>query len=150
MKLDLATVARMQARHRSTKKRADHEHEEQAALIRWAELQAKTMPELGLLFAVPNGGKRHPVTAAKMKAEGQKAGVPDLILPVQRGGFAGLCVEMKAGKNPASAEQKWWLTQLQGQGYCCYIAYGWIAARRLITEYLAGRPVQGLIHREAV
>lgn len=150
MKLDLATVARMQARQRSTKKRADHEHEEQAALIRWAELQAKKIPELGRLTAIPNGGKRHPATAAKLAKEGVRRGYPDLLLDVARAGFHGLRIELKAGKNTASAEQKDWLAWLTEQGYCCYIAYGWIAARRLITEYLAGRPVQGLIHREAV
>lgn len=149
MRLDLAAVERLQARESAKKRRADREHAEQVALMDWARLQAKALPELDLLFAVPNGGKRHPATAAKMKAEGQKAGVPDLILPVQRAGFAGLFVELKAGKNTASAEQKSWLDRLIQQGYCCYIAYGWIAARRLIAEYLAGRPLPGLIHKEA-
>ena len=149
MKMDLAAVERMQARERSKKRRADHEHEEQVALIRWADLQAKTVPELGRLTAIPNGGKRHPATAAKIRAEGARKGYPDLLLDVARAGFHGLRIELKAGKNTASAEQKDWLAWLTEQGYCCYIAYGWIAAKRLITEYLAGRPLPGLIHKEA-
>lgn len=33
-----------------------------------------------LFFAVPNGGWRNPVVAAKLKAEGVRSGVSDLII----------------------------------------------------------------------
>lgn len=39
---------------------------------------------LRLLFAIPNGGERAAPVAARMKAEGAKAGVSDLMLPVAR------------------------------------------------------------------
>ncbi|MBK9497331.1 MAG: VRR-NUC domain-containing protein [Xanthomonadales bacterium] len=149
MKLDLAAVERMQTRQRTKKRRDDREHEEQAALIRWAEAQKCTTPELGRLVAVPNGGKRHIKVAMALKDEGVKPGYPDILLDVARAGFHGLKIEMKSGDNKTSAKQDEWLEWLASQGYCCYIAYGWIAARRLITEYLAGRPLPGLIHKEA-
>ena len=72
---------------------------EQIHLFQWARMQSCTMPELNLLFHIPNGGKRNITTAKRLKAEGVKAGVPDLFLPVSRGGFFGLFIEMKVGKN---------------------------------------------------
>ena len=35
------------------------ETEEQQSLFEWAETQSKIYPELALMFAIPNGGKRH-------------------------------------------------------------------------------------------
>ena len=43
-----------------------------------------SVPDLELLHAIPNGGKRDKVTAAKLKAEGVKAGIPDIFLPVPK------------------------------------------------------------------
>ena len=65
---------------------ARSEHEELVALLDGASLMSNQWPELSLLFAVPNAGKRTPATANWLRAEGMKAGVPDLVLPVARGG----------------------------------------------------------------
>ena len=43
------------------------EHAEQVALVQWAAWKQGACPALRLLFAVPNGGKRDPVTAARLK-----------------------------------------------------------------------------------
>ena len=112
------------------------EHQEQAALMRWAEYQSKKLPELALLFAIPNGGFRSKATAGRLKAEGVKAGVPDIFLPVARGEFHGLFIEMKAGRNKPTATQSAWLYHLSQQGYKVAVCYGWEAARDMITEYL--------------
>ena len=48
---------------------------------------------------MPNGGKRNPAEAARFKAMGVKAGVPDLCLPVPMNGYAGLYIEMKYSNN---------------------------------------------------
>ena len=37
------------------------------------------------VFHIPNGGSRHPAEAARMGAQGAKAGVPDSRIPVARG-----------------------------------------------------------------
>ena len=76
------------------------EHAEQCAVVDWAKEHESQYPELGTLYAVPNGGYRHPSTAANMKAEGQRPGVPDLCAPFSRTGPDGrvhhaLYVEMK-------------------------------------------------------
>ena len=36
-------------------------------------------------FRIPGGGSRHPAEAARPRAQGVKAGVPDLCIPVARG-----------------------------------------------------------------
>ena len=57
------------------------EHEEQAAIFRWAEIMAKRAPELDLLFCIPNGGHRDIRVAARLKKEGVRAGVPTCVSP---------------------------------------------------------------------
>ena len=111
-------------------------HKEQAALFRWAAFCEARHPELALLYAIPNGGHRHKAVAARMKAEGVKRGVPDVCLPVPRGGHHGLYVEMKTAEGTASQDQKEWLRALQRQGYRVAVCRGWEAARALIEDYL--------------
>jgi hypothetical protein len=112
------------------------ESTEQQALFEWAEFAAKKTPELKLLFAVPNGGKRDKVTAAILKREGVKSGVPDICLPVPRNEFHGLYIEMKFGKNKPSQNQLWWIEQLRQQGYRVDVCYGWGDAVKVIVGYM--------------
>lgn len=112
------------------------EHQHQRAVVEWAERMSGLIPELRWLFAVPNGGKRHLLTAKKMKAEGQKAGVPDLCLPIPRGRFHGLFVEMKTPKGTLTPEQREWLKSLTAHGYRAEVARGFEAAINIIEDYL--------------
>ncbi|MGL5474235.1 MAG: VRR-NUC domain-containing protein [Citrobacter braakii] len=112
------------------------EHEEQAQLIRHCKEHEAQYPELALIHAVPNGGARHPAVAAKLKAEGVKAGVPDLFLPVSRGNSLGLYIELKASGGKVSEEQWIMLGALARQGYTCIVAYGWEKAWAEIESYL--------------
>jgi len=112
------------------------EHEEQVALMEWAALQRTTYPELDLLFAIPNGGKRHISTAKKLKAEGVKPGVPDLFLPVARGICFGLFLELKRKDGSLTKEQRSWCVALAEQGYSTVVCYGWEAAAKTIETYL--------------
>lgn len=115
------------------------EHDEQVALFQWIALE-RNIPELGLLFAIPNGGKRHIFTAKKLKAEGVKPGVPDLFLPVARGGYHGLFLEMKREKGGRlSQHQKEWGEALTAQGYVVVSCPGWDAARHVLLLYLKKR-----------
>ena len=62
-----------------------------------------------------------------------------MCLPVARGGFHGLYIEMKAAKGRLSDEQKQWLLALKAQGYCTEIAHGWIEAKGFIEAYLLAK-----------
>ena len=121
-------------------KRQQPEAEHQAALFRWAALVSLRLPELRLLFAVPNGGHRHRAVAARLKDEGVKAGVPDVALMVPRGHYHGLWLELKAGKNRPTPQQKWWLDELARQGYRTEVCHGFDEAKAAIESYLALPP----------
>ncbi|MBD5536879.1 MAG: VRR-NUC domain-containing protein [Lachnospiraceae bacterium] len=114
------------------------EDTEQMGVIDWANWNAGRFPELQLLFHVPNGGKRNVAEAARLKAMGVKAGVPDLCLPVPMNGFAGLYIEMKYGKNRTTKEQEKWIEALRQQGYKVVVCYGGVAATKELESYLQG------------
>lgn len=113
-----------------------HEANEQAALFEWTKWMRGQYPELDLLYHIPNGGSRNEREAANLKRQGVKAGVPDLCLPVARGKFHGLYIEMKYGRNKPSEHQERWITALRAQGYVAEVCYDWRQASELITEYL--------------
>ncbi len=113
-----------------------NEHDHQAALIRWARNHVDQYPPLALLHAIPNGGQRGKAQAAKLKAEGVKAGIPDLFLPVARRGAHGLYLELKVGSNKPSNEQVKVMGQLEEAGYLCRVCYGAEAARLHLVWYL--------------
>lgn len=115
------------------------EGQEQAALFSWADLEAKhgRYPELRLMFHVPNGGGRSKAEAGRFKAEGVKAGVPDLFLPVPRGKYHGMFIEMKRRMGGRlSPEQKVWIAELNERGYHAVVACGWDEASNYIKDYL--------------
>ena len=113
------------------------ENQEQAALFEWAEAASGKYPELRLLHAIANGGKRDGRTAAVLQWTGVKPGVPDLCLPVARGGFHGLYIELKRLKGGVlSINQKTWLGLLAREGYKAVMCRGWLDARDTILNYL--------------
>lgn len=112
------------------------EADEQVAIFEWADWNKYRVPELELLYHVPNGGKRDIKTAIKLKQEGVKAGVPDIVLPVSRGGYHGLYIELKVGKNKPTKEQKEWLESLKQEGYYTTWCIGSQEAIKVIEEYL--------------
>lgn len=115
------------------------ESEEQTNLFSWARMQSCKYPELRLLYHVPNGGSRHKIEAAHLRAEGVKPGVPDICLPVARGGFHGLYIEMKRQRGGRVSEnQESWLSDLSAQGYKTAVCKGWQPAAEIIMQYLEG------------
>jgi len=120
------------------------EHAHQAALFAWCKHpfhEGRLMPELDLLYAIPNGGARTSkfgqlAAGARMRAEGVKAGVPDLCLPVARRGWHSIYIEMKRGRNTLEGMQKQWLAGLFLAGNCCGVAYSWQEGAELLSWYL--------------
>mgnify|MGYP006935526872 CR=1 FL=1 len=113
-----------------------NEHGEQSAVIEWSATRQAALPELELLYAVPNGGLRHKAVAGRLKAEGVKSGVPDLCLPVARGGYHSLYIEMKTLAGSASEKQRQWIARLQREGHRAEVCYGAAEAIALIETYL--------------
>ena len=86
---------------------------------------------------IPNGGYRNPREAHNLKLQGVKPGVPDLFLPVARGGWHGLFIEMKRQKGGRlSDDQKAWIDALTDQHYLAVRADGAEQACEILYKYL--------------
>jgi hypothetical protein len=110
----------------------------QIALMSWMQLALKMRPQLAMAFHVPNGGSRNKIEAAKLKRMGVKRGVPDVVLMVARGGFHGMCIELKSLTGRTSPEQKDWIERLTAEGYLALVCKGWIQAKSALENYLDG------------
>lgn len=121
------------------------ELQHQICVMKWSQQPSirSKYPELRLLYHVPNERKCSPQQGALLKKAGVKSGVPDLVLPVPRGHFHGLYIEMKDDDGTPSMEQRWWLEQLGAQGYMTDICYGWESATLVIEEYLSSGTAKG-------
>ena len=108
------------------------EHQEQVMLINWFRL---AFPKY-IIFAIPNGGSRHIVTAVNLKAEGVLAGVSDLFLMVAKGEWHGMFIEMKAKTGSVSDKQKDFMAAANAMNYKTAVCYGFDDAKEAITKYL--------------
>jgi hypothetical protein len=123
----------------------------QTALFAWAAWNVKHAPELKWLHHIPNGGIRgddaqsRAIRGGQLKAQGVRSGVADVCLPVKRGQFSGLYVEMKKpAEKPVKATSKGGLSEdqiefakfVRNQGFMWQVCYSWNEAADLIKNYL--------------
>ena len=131
---DEELLAKLGVKRRAKPRELERPH--QVALIKWVRSVKQTYPVLKLLYAVPNGGDRNLRVARKLKAEGVLSGVADLCLPAARRGYHGLYLEMKSEEGVATEEQKEFLRDVSGEGYCAVIAQGVDEAKATLKWYL--------------
>jgi hypothetical protein len=103
----------------------------QKEVARWLDMRGH------LWCHVPNGGKRSVRTAAALKAQGVKRGVPDILVfhrPPRAPQCIGAALELKReGTNRVSDEQRTWLAALADLGWAVFaaegsdVAIGWLA-----------------------
>lgn len=111
----------------------------QISVIQWTqqpEIRSK-WPELKLLHHIPNERICTPQQGKTLKMMGLRRGVPDLCLPVARGPYHGLYIEMKAEHGKTSIEQDWWGEQLTAQGYLYTVCKGNQAAILALKRYMS-------------
>lgn len=101
--------------------------------VRWFRLAHPT----DLLVHCPNGGFRDAREAAKFKEMGVRAGFPDLFLYRAAGGFHGLAIELKAGKNKQSDLQRDMQARLEALGYKYAVCYTFEEFVEVVNEYLS-------------
>jgi hypothetical protein len=116
------------------------EHQMQSAFFDWLKLQKFEGVELA--HAIPNGGARHPAVAAKLKKEGVKTGVPDVSLPIARGGYIGLAIEFKSKDGNPSKEQRERISKMQLERWCVIVCWDWQAAARAVEGYVGMMRIQ--------
>ena len=71
-----------------------------------------------------------------MKAEGQREGVPDLMLAVAKCGYHGLFIEMKAPGGSVRKHQRDYHQKLREQGYLVEVVKSQGAFMKVINDYL--------------
>ena len=115
------------------------ERDHQVFVFQVLALNEKEYPFLKYIYAVPNGGHRHPAVAGKLKAEGVKRGVPDICLPFRpkrSHHIGGAYIEMKDGsKRKLTAEQHEFLQFVVTQGYDIKVAHSCDEALDFIEDY---------------
>jgi len=80
------------------------EHEMQVALFRWLSYY----PALRCAYAIPNAGQRTLKMASWYKAEGLRAGMPDVCIPIMFWDgtrYGALYIELKTAKGKVSPAQ---------------------------------------------
>lgn len=116
---------------------SDEEHRIQCACVRWFAYQ---YPHLtGRLFAVPNGGGRSKVDAARLKAEGVVAGVSDLILLKPNRRHHALCIEMKkpgSASRQSDRQKAWEVNVTQDDEYRYIVCRSLDDFMREVNQYL--------------
>ena len=114
-------------------------YEDAESIALWQRAQLDPILR-GLLIHIPNGGKRNPREGARLKRMGVRAGVHDYHLPVARGQYHSLWIELKPvvkGKKPSvSTSQYEWRDKMIDQDSAAYIVHGWEKAIAIMLEYL--------------
>jgi hypothetical protein len=83
----------------------------QQNLFAWIDRRAHKTEWMKTIYHPANGGHRHIATAERLKREGVRAGVPDVIIPrpimAPDGSIAytGMAIELKVGSNKLSQAQ---------------------------------------------
>lgn len=113
------------------------ETQHQMAVIKWGQQPniREKWPELKLLYHIPNERKCTPQQGRMFRLMGVRRGVPDLHLPVARGRYHSLYIEMKRPGGKTSDDQDWWRKQLENQGNAVVICKGWEEAVLAIEWY---------------
>ena len=97
--------------------------------IRWLH------PEI-LIFAVPNGGTRSKLEAARLKKEGLLKGIPDVIVAKRTNDYGGLYLEFKTAEGKLSPEQVIIHNKLTAEGYKVEVVRSCEDALAVFKEYI--------------
>lgn len=112
----------------------NQEHQLQVSCVNWFRYQYPQYKML--LFAIPNGGQRNRIVAAKLKAEGVVSGVSDLFLSVPNHGKHGFYIEMKISGNKPTENQKKFLGLVDKFDYQTQVCYSFDEFKEAIKSYL--------------
>lgn len=118
----------------ATEKRS--EATEQIGIMAWCRAQESVSECLKYMYHCPNGGSRNKIEAGKLKKQGVKAGVPDLHLPIPKGKYCGLYIELKYADGTIQPSQKEWIKAMRQYGHFTCICYEGERAVQVIKEYI--------------
>lgn len=125
--------------------KAGTEHAHQTALFCWCNQNLQKYPELEWFYCIQNEEKSGSIIRGnRSRVSGTKKGVSDTCLPVKRGLYSGLYIELKKlslkpkkkGKGGVSDEQLKFGAFVQSQGFGFVVCYGWEEAANILVAYL--------------
>lgn len=115
-------------------KAAPSEHDLQVHCLQWLRMAHPNV----LCYAIPNGAYTTKTTARKLVAEGVVHGIPDLHIPIPKGEYASLYIEMKNGTaGRLSEHQKIMIERLKGYGNKVVVCRTFDEFMKEVEEYLA-------------
>lgn len=114
----------------------------QQECVRWFRLQ---YPNL-LIYAIPNGGKRGIITASIMKAEGVIAGAADVHIPIARGKYHSLYIEMKSQTGKQQPSQVEFQKKVESFGNAYMVCRSFDEFQATVTGYLSEQIVVGCVN----
>ncbi|MCP3942586.1 MAG: hypothetical protein GY710_14015 [Desulfobacteraceae bacterium] len=112
---------------------------EQEKVFQWIRANQIRYPKLQLAYGTLNGVRLAPKLRKKMYLQGNRKGVPDIVLPAksEHDAFSGLYIELKRVKlGKVSDDQKRYIGLLRDQGYLGIVCYGHVDAIKTIMIYL--------------
>jgi hypothetical protein len=115
------------------------EHDIQCIFMSLVHYQLR---EYSLIYAVPNGGARSPVTGARLKKEGVKRGIPDVNIDHPRSGYHGMRIEFKVPGGKPTEHQKKVIAYMNAEGYLVRIHTDPHVAFSELKSYLEGTFVE--------
>ena len=111
------------------------EYELQKQVVEYIDLQ---YPDA--LYCATLGGVRLSIGAAvKLKRQGYRKGIPDLIIYEPRFHWHGLAIEIKSDKGQASPEQEIWLEKLVARGWLAVCLNSFDLIKITIDSYFSAK-----------
>ena len=119
------------------------EDDEQKSIVAWFR---STYPEYAMSLRVSQSGgfrgigRKGAIRTARVTAMGGVTGESDMAILLPRGGFGSFLLEHKAqdGSRKATDKQVEYIEYHNSVGNCAVVTRGVDAAKRAITQYLAG------------
>lgn len=107
----------------------------QKAVFNWVKLQKDLE---GLVFKIPNEGKRSLAYGKRMREEGMLAGVFDIFVSIPAHGFHGMWLELKSRNGKISLMQHKFKRKQESMGYYCIVCYDIDEAIENLAWYCSG------------
>ncbi len=122
------------------KKNRDDEHQLQCLIVKWFDL---FFPNI-LMYAIPNGARTSMWTAKKLKKEGLRKGMTDLVIAEPVAGYCGAYIETKIPDTSPNKDQREKMRQLKDKGYFVAWYRTYQEGKAIIMGYLSGHFRRGI------
>ncbi len=97
---------------------------------------AKYLDLLDVLWFHPANERKTSIQqGVRLKKKGVKSGVPDVMILESNDTYKGLAIELKTAKGRLTDNQKKWLSDLQDNGFSCYVCRSFDDAKEKIDEF---------------